>query len=158
MRKLLWFFLSIAVIIADQVSKHYALVGLDAYQPYPIMPMLNFTLAYNTGAAFSFLSTAGAWHQWLLTGFSLLVSFAIVIWMIRSASTLKYQLLALSLILGGAIGNLIDRLRLGYVIDFIDVYYKSYHWPIFNIADSAITIGTFIMALYWMSLEKKGIN
>lgn len=151
MRKFLWFFLSAMVIFSDQVSKYFATIRLEPYLPDPVMPMLNFTLAFNTGAAFSFLSTAGAWHQWLFTGFSVLVSIAIIVWMIRSDPTQKLQLLALSLILGGAIGNVIDRLTLGYVVDFIDVYYKTHHWPIFNIADSAITVGTVIILIDWFN-------
>jgi signal peptidase II len=143
----LWFLLSFLVIAVDQVSKYYATERLIAYQFDPVMPMLNFTLAYNTGAAFSFLSGTGAWHVWFFMGFSVLVSLGLVVWMVRLPKQERMQLCALSLILGGAIGNLIDRFKLGYVIDFIDVYYKNHHWPIFNLADSAITVGTVLLVI-----------
>ncbi len=147
MSKWMWFLLSAFVIFADQVSKYWVSTHLTLYEPIAIMPMLNFTLAYNTGAAFSFLSSAGVWHHWFFMGFSCIVSTALIIWMIRlPTKTERLQLGALSLILGGALANLIDRVTLGYVIDFIDVYYKNHHWPIFNIADSAITVGTLLLA------------
>ena len=145
MKKWHWFVLSFIVILMDQASKYFISAGLTPYQPVAISPMLNLTLAYNSGAAFSFLSHAGQWHHWFFIGFSLIMSMALIIWIIRLASTERLQLLALSLILGGAIGNLIDRLFFGSVIDFIDVYYKHHHWPVFNLADSAICIGAFLL-------------
>lgn len=151
-----WFLCSILVIIADQVSKIMAVKHLIPYQPFDIMPMLSFTLAYNTGAAFNFLSQAGVWHHWFFMGFSFIVSIALVIWIIRLPKhSERLQLIALSLILGGALANLIDRVRLGYVVDFIDVYYKTHHWPIFNIADSAITIGTLLLAFDLVQHSKR---
>ena len=111
------------------------------------MPMVNFTLAFNTGAAFSFLSGTGDWHRWLFTGFSAVMSVAIFVWIIRLPSTARMQAAGLSLILAGAVGNLMDRILLGHVIDFIDVYYSHYHWPAFNIADSAICVGAFLLIL-----------
>lgn len=147
MKKWMWFVLSAVVIVADQISKYIVTIKLEPYQPYDIMPMLNFTLAYNTGAAFSFLSSAGDWHHLFFMLFSTLVSLGLIVWIIRlPKQTQMLQFMALSLILGGAVANLIDRVTLGYVIDFIDVYYKSHHWPIFNIADSAITLGTIMLA------------
>lgn len=147
MKKWMWFVLSAVVIVADQISKYVVTIKLEPYQPYDIMPMLNFTLAYNTGAAFSFLSSAGDWHHLFFMLFSALVSLGLIVWIIRlPKQTQTLQFMALSLILGGAVANLIDRVTLGYVIDFIDVYYKNHHWPIFNIADSAITLGTMMLA------------
>lgn len=145
MEKWPWFLLAMVIVGLDQASKYWASLDLTPYQSEAILPMFNLTLAYNTGAAFSFLHSAGHWHRWLLAGFSLVMSTAIFIWIIRSAINLRLQLLALSLILGGAIGNLIDRAMFGYVIDFIDVFYKDYHWPVFNLADSAICIGAFLL-------------
>lgn len=145
MKKWPWFAVSLVVILIDQASKYWAAVGLIPYQPEAIIPMLNLTLAYNTGAAFSFLHNAGEWHRWLFAGFSLVMSVVLIVGIIRSKATLRLQLLALSLILGGAIGNLIDRAFYGYVIDFIEVYYKNFHWPVFNIADSAICVGAFLL-------------
>lgn len=147
MKKWMWFLVSVLVILVDQISKYAAMQQLEPYQSYDIMPMLSFTLAYNTGAAFSFLSGAGDWHHLFFIGFSAIVSFVIMVWIIRLPKQTAYlQFTALSLILGGAVANLIDRITLGYVIDFIDVYYKNHHWPIFNIADSAITVGTLLLA------------
>ena len=145
MRKWPWFILSVLVILLDQASKYWAFRTLIPYQPEAIIPMVNFTLAYNTGAAFSFLSGTGDWHRWLFLSFSGVMSVVLVIWIIRLPRTARLQLVALSLILAGAVGNLIDRILLGHVIDFIDVYYARYHWPAFNIADSAICLGAFLL-------------
>lgn len=145
MKKWPWFLLVVAVIIFDQGSKYWASVDLIPYHPKPIIPMLNFTLAYNSGAAFSFLSSAGAWHGWFFVAFSSIMSIVLIVWMLRLPASSRLQLAALSLILGGAIGNLIDRAFVGVVIDFIDTYYKHYHWTIFNIADSAICIGAALL-------------
>lgn len=103
--------------------------------------MFNLTLAYNSGAAFSFLSGAGDWHRWFFAGFSFIVSVILAVWLYRTESQSRFLLVGISLILGGAIGNLIDRALDGYVIDFIDVYYKHHHFATFNLADSAICIG-----------------
>lgn len=140
-----WFFVSIGVILVDQFSKMWAMMDLLPYQPKAVLPMVNLTLAFNTGAAFSFLHHSGQWHQWFFACFSFAMSVGISVWILRLQSNARLQLLAFSLILGGAIGNLIDRLRLGYVIDFIDVYYQTHHWPIFNFADSAIVLAALIL-------------
>lgn len=147
MKKGSWFFLSVLVILADQASKYWALSTLTAYQPEPLMPMVNLTLAYNTGAAFSFLSGVGGWHRWFFAVFSMFMSVVLAIWLIRLPSKAVLQCLAVSLILGGAIGNLYDRAVQGHVIDFIDVYYQNHHWPVFNLADSAICLGVFFLLL-----------
>ena len=140
-----WFLLSIVILLIDQLSKYWAASSLIAYQPEQIFPMLNVTLAYNNGAAFSFLSGTGSWHRWFFAGFSIIMSLILIIWLARLPVKAKLQSLAVSLILGGAVGNLYDRAFLGYVIDFIDVYYQNHHWPVFNIADSAICIGAFLL-------------
>jgi len=147
MKKWPWFILALVVIVIDQASKYWASVDLIPYHPVSVFPMLNFTLAYNTGAAFSFLSNTGEWHRWFFAAFSLFMSMALIIWILRSPSSARLQILALSLILGGAIGNLIDRAFFGYVIDFIDTYYKHYHWTVFNLADSAICVGAFLLLI-----------
>ncbi|MCE3044852.1 signal peptidase II [Legionella sp. 16cNR16C] len=147
MKKWHWFIISILVIALDQISKYWASTHLVAYQPEPLIPMVNFTLAYNTGAAFSFLSGTGSWHRWFFAGFSIVMSIALIIWLVRLPNKAILQSLAVSLILGGAIGNLYDRALLGHVIDFIDVYYQNYHWPVFNVADSAICLGAFFLLL-----------
>ncbi|KTD24808.1 signal peptidase II [Legionella lansingensis] len=145
MKKLPWFVLSIVVVLLDQWSKYWAATTLVPYQPEPLLPMLNFTLAFNSGAAFSFLSGTGDWHRWFFAGFSVLMSLFLIIWMLRLPVRAKLQSFALSLILGGALGNLYDRAILGQVIDFVDLYYKNYHWPVFNLADSAICMGAFLL-------------
>lgn len=147
MKKGWWFLLSIIVILADQATKYWALSNLVAYQPEPLMPMVNFTLAYNTGAAFSFLSGVGGWHRWFFAIFSLVMSVVLTVWLVRLPGKAVMQCLAVSLILGGAVGNLYDRAVLGHVIDFIDVYYQNHHWPVFNLADSAICLGVFFLML-----------
>ncbi|KTD51730.1 lipoprotein signal peptidase [Legionella quinlivanii] len=147
MKKWHWFIISILVIALDQISKYWASTHLVAYQPEPLIPMVNFTLAYNTGAAFSFLSGTGSWHRWFFAGFSIVMSIALIIWLVRLPNKAILQSLAVSLILGGAIGNLYDRALLGHVIDFIDVYYQNYHWPVFNLADSAICLGALFLLL-----------
>ena len=136
-----WLFLliSIIVILADQYTKIMIMAHLLPYEIISLLPMLNFILVYNTGAAFSFLANAGAWHHWFFLIFGFTMSGILCYWLWRASVTTQKFFLAL--ILGGAIGNLIDRLHFGHVIDFIDVYYKTYHWPAFNLADSAICIG-----------------
>lgn len=145
MKKWHWFVLSLVVMLLDQASKYWAQHTLTPYQPDALMPMVNLTLAYNTGAAFSFLSDTGNWHRWFFTGFSGVMSIVLAIWITRTPKAACLQLVALSLILAGAVGNLVDRILLGHVIDFIDVYYSHYHWPAFNLADSAICTGAFLL-------------
>ena len=147
MKKWSWFLISILVIVADQLTKYAATIYLTPYQPEPFIPMLNFTLAYNTGAAFSFLSGVGGWHRWFFAAFSIVMSIVLIAWLARLPAKATLQCLAVSLILGGAIGNLYDRAVFGHVIDFIDVYYQNHHWPVFNLADSAICIGAFFLLL-----------
>jgi signal peptidase II len=145
MKKWPWFLQSLLVLLADQGSKYWAATHLIPYQPKRLLPMVNFTLAYNTGAAFSFFSGVGSWHRWFFAGFSMVMSLVLIVWLARLPVKEKLQLAAVSLILGGAVGNLYDRAILGYVIDFIAVYYKNYHWPVFNLADSAICVGAALI-------------
>lgn len=133
------------VIAFDQVTKYWALTSLYPYRSVPVIPMLSWMLAFNTGAAFSFLSNTGYWHQWFFTGFSLTMCVLLFIWMWRSTRKSIWQPISLAMIVGGAFSNVLDRLIHGHVIDFILVYYKNYHWPVFNIADSAICVGAVIL-------------
>jgi signal peptidase II len=114
-------------------------------QSIELLPVLNLTLGRNTGAAFSFLGGGDGWQRWLLVAIAVLISAYLVYWLSQIASSERRLALGLSLVLAGAIGNLIDRLRLGYVVDFIHMYYQDYHWPIFNIADIGITMGAGIV-------------
>ena len=154
MKKLAWFFISLLVIIVDQATKYWALKALIAYVPISVLPFLNWTLAFNTGAAFSFLASTGSWHIWVFTVFSVIMIVGIMFWILRKSTNNRVELAALSLILGGAWGNLLDRLQHGHVIDFIDLYYKHYHWPAFNVADSAIVMGGGLLLLCWSKEPK----
>ncbi len=136
---------TIFAIILDQITKIVALQKLELHQQVPVMTSFNFTLMFNEGAAFSFLSDAGGWQRWLFTGLALVVSLFLIGWILKLPKEEKWTGVALSLVLGGAVGNLIDRVRLGYVVDFIQWYYDRFYWPAFNIADAAITIGTVIL-------------
>ncbi|MET0103879.1 MAG: signal peptidase II [Sedimenticola sp.] len=142
-----WLWLSAIVIGLDQVSKQLVESSLMLYEAVPVMPFFNLTLAYNEGAAFSFLSDQGGWQRWFFSGLALLVSIILVIWISRLQQRERLIAIALSLIVGGAIGNLIDRVLYGHVIDFLDLYYGQWHWPAFNIADSAIFVGVVLMLL-----------
>lgn len=142
-----WLILSIVIIVLDQVTKFYAVQSLVLHESKYIYDGFNLTLMYNSGAAFSFLSDAGGWQRWFFIGISSFISIVIVIWMYNSLAKGRWLLFALAFILGGALGNLWDRLTLGYVVDFIEVYYKDLYWPAFNIADSAITIGAIMLVL-----------
>ena len=137
-----WLLLSAAVIALDQVSKWWALANLQPYQPVAVIDkFLNWMLAFNTGAAFSFLADSGGWQRWFFTGLAIIVSAVLVFWLARTARRDWCNAVPLALIVGGAIGNVIDRLRFGHVVDFIDIYVGQHHWPAFNIADSAICVG-----------------
>ncbi len=140
-----WLWLSLLVIILDQVSKLAIAGSMQLYESIEIMPFFKLTYVHNTGAAFSFLSEAGGWQRWFFAGLALAISTVIAVWLTRLQKHETLLAVALALVLGGAIGNLIDRLAYGYVIDFLDVYYESWHWPAFNIADSAITLGVILM-------------
>jgi len=142
-----WLWLSALVIVLDQLSKYMATQMLEMFQPVAVMPMFNLTLMYNTGAAFSFLSEAGGWQRWFFTVVALVISAVIFTWIRQLDAGQHLQATGLSLVLGGALGNVIDRLLLGHVVDFIQIYYDRWYWPAFNIADSAITVGVVLLIL-----------
>ena len=142
-----WLWLSVLVIVFDQISKQLAEAWLALYQPIPVAPSLNFTLMYNTGAAFSFLSSAGGWQRWFFLVLSLVISIILLVWLSRLKTSQRWLAISLALILGGALGNAIDRALFGHVIDFIQVYYQRWAWPTFNIADSAITVGAVLLII-----------
>lgn len=135
--------LAAAVMCADQVSKQFVLHSALFEEPHVLAPFLRLVYAENTGAAFSFLADGGEWAVWLLRGFSAAACVFILAWLWRHPP--RGERIALALVLGGAAGNLIDRLRFGYVVDFIDAHWGVYHWPAFNIADSAIAIGALLL-------------
>ena len=142
-----WILLSAAVILIDQLSKFVAASSLTLHDPQALFPHVNLTLVFNDGASFGLLSGAGGWQRWLFIVIAAAVSFYLYTWLKKLPPDDKWTAAGLTLIIGGAVGNLIDRLVHGYVIDFIDVYYQAYHWPVFNVADGAIVIGAAILIL-----------
>ncbi|WP_440993491.1 signal peptidase II [Cysteiniphilum litorale] len=152
--QLRWVILSIIVIIIDLGTKYLASQNLTYGQPIEILPFFNLTLLHNYGAAFSFLSNANTtWQVIVLSAIALIVAIVILIWLARLPKNKNLTACALSLILGGALGNVYDRMIHGYVVDFLDFHINNYHWPAFNIADSAICIGAVILIL--MSFKSK---
>jgi len=149
-----WLGLSLFAILLDQGTKLAIDSSMKLYQSIPVLPFFKLTYVHNTGAAFSFLSEAGGWQRWFFAGLALAISCVIAVWLARLKQHETLLAVALALVLGGAIGNLIDRLAYGYVIDFLDVYYQTWHWPAFNIADSAITLGVVLMLLESFGLVK----
>jgi len=142
------FGLAAAIVILDQVTKLWAVSALELYRPAEILPFFNLTLLHNTGAAFSFLADAGGWQRWFFTGLTLIIGIGIAIWLVRLPTEERLTRACLTLILGGAIGNLIDRVRLGYVIDFLDFHAAGWHWPAFNVADAAISCGAVLLIVF----------
>ena len=146
-----WVWLSLVIVIIDQLVKYYISHNLILFESLAILPGVDITYVHNTGAAFSFLSDAGGWQRWLFIFLSSGVSLFLLFWMKNHPATGICLAIALAMILGGAVGNLIDRVMLGYVIDYIDLYYNKWHWPAFNVADSAISIGVVLLIIdsFW---------
>ena len=142
-----WLWLSLITLILDQWSKITIDKSMQLYESIPVSPYFNLTYVHNTGAAFSFLSEAGGWQRWFFAIMAIIISAILAVWLYRLKKHETLLAIALALVLGGAIGNLTDRLIYGYVIDFFDVYYQNWHFPAFNIADSAISLGVFLMLL-----------
>ncbi len=151
MRWTAWLALSAAVIVLDQLSKQWVSKSLVFGEVIPVMPSFNLVLAHNAGAAFSFLAGAGGWQRGFFIGIAV-VAAVVIVHLLRKHHGEKLFSLALALILGGALGNLFDRVLLGHVVDFLDFYVQSYHWPAFNVADMAITGGAGL--LIWDSFKK----
>ncbi|MDH3221309.1 MAG: signal peptidase II [Gammaproteobacteria bacterium] len=143
--QLKWLWISLTVIVLDQATKQIAEARLVPHQPVNLFPYFDWYLTYNTGAAFSFLASAGGWQRWLFTVIAIVISAVIVQWLRKLPAEETLTAISLSLILGGAIGNLIDRVYLGHVIDYIQVWLGSYPWPAFNIADAAISVGAVML-------------
>jgi signal peptidase II len=145
----LWFWYAIAVVVVllDQLTKTAIMSHFVYGDSLSINAYFNVVRVHNAGAAFSFLSDAGGWQRWALSGLAALISAVMVVWIARLSSQKWLERLALALILGGALGNLWDRLTLGYVVDFLDFHWSARHFPAFNVADSAITIGAVLMLI-----------
>ncbi|UXI70733.1 signal peptidase II [Tahibacter amnicola] len=149
---LLWLVVSLVVIALDQWTKVIASTSLVEGVPDPVVPgFLNWTLSFNPGAAFSLFADAGGWQRWGLGGIAIVISTVLVVVLARTERNDWRSALPLALIIGGALGNLIDRVRFGHVVDFIQVYYQTFAWPAFNVADSAICVGAALLA--WFSLR-----
>lgn len=151
----LWW-LMLLVLVADQISKQVVIANMQLFDSIELLPFFNFTYVRNYGAAFSFLSDAGGWQRWFFTMIAVVISAVLAVWLARNSKTQLKLNLALSLVLAGAIGNLIDRSIYGYVIDFFHLYYQNWHYPAFNIADSAICIGAAL--LIWDSFSNNEVK
>ena len=143
----MWLWLSVAVVVLDQASKFLVTRFFELYERVEVLPVLDFTLLHNRGAAFSMLAGASGWQRWFFISLALAVSVALVVWIWRAPRGDKLLPFSLALILGGAIGNLIDRVVHGYVVDFIHAHWGAAYFPAFNVADSAITIGAVLLLL-----------
>ncbi|WP_257386709.1 signal peptidase II [Tahibacter caeni] len=143
-----WLLLSALLIALDQWTKHLVLAHLQEGVPVAVIPgFLNWMLAFNTGAAFSFLADAGGWQRWGFSVLAVTISLVLAAWLARTPRRDWLTALPLALVIGGAIGNLIDRLRFGHVVDFVQVYHGDWTFPAFNVADSAISVGAVLLAL-----------
>ncbi|MGE7994096.1 signal peptidase II [Pseudomonas sp. NPDC089554] len=154
--RLAWLWLSLLVLVIDQATKVYFDSSLSMYQQIVVIPdYFSWTLAYNTGAAFSFLADSSGWQRWLFAVIAVVVSAVLVVWLKRLGRNETWLAIALALVLGGALGNLYDRVVLGHVVDFILVHWRNTHYfPAFNVADSAITVGAVMLALDMFKSKK----
>ncbi|WP_421866899.1 signal peptidase II [Motiliproteus sp.] len=149
-----WLWLALLVLVLDQASKQLADAMLEYARPVTLLPVFDLTLLYNKGAAFSFLSDQGGWQRWFFSAVALGVGGYLLYWLSRTPRTQRLLCVSLTLILGGALGNLIDRLLLGHVIDFISLHWQQYYYPAFNIADCAITVGAVLLIWDALFLEQ----
>lgn len=145
-----WLLLSLIVIAADQLSKYVVAVQVMLNEERRITSFFNIFLIHNYGGAFSFLNNPAGGQAWLFSGLAIGISVGMVLWMLFSSSGQNFLLMTLSLIIGGAVGNLIDRLQYGYVVDFLDFHLNNFHWPTFNAADTAISLGAFFLLLIFL--------
>lgn len=142
-----WIFISALIIALDQITKYIVLTHLTEQSVVHVFPFLNFILSFNAGASFGFLGAQNGWQVYLLSGVSIIVSVVLVIWLSRLSRSEWVLALPVSLVLGGALGNLIDRIRFGYVTDFIDFHVRNWHFATFNVADSAVSVGATWLVL-----------
>ena len=143
-----WLWLTLCVVVIDQWTKSLIISSFEEFDSVTLLPILDFMRLHNEGAAFSFLSDASGWQRWMFTGLGIVVSAAIFVWLRRLPARGQHLLAAsLAFIMGGALGNVIDRVLWGHVIDFIRVHYQQWYFPAFNVADSAITVGAALLIL-----------
>ena len=153
-----WFALAATILLLDQLTKLWIMAEFSLGQSLYVNGIFNLVRAHNEGAAFSFLSDAGGWQRWLFSGISIVVSLIIAVWLTRLPRQRVFEALALSLILGGALGNLYDRLTLGYVVDFLDFHWGNWHFAAFNVADMAISVGAVLIivdGLFFQQADEK---
>ena len=151
----IWLGVAFAVIVADHLTKWWVSTTLDFQETVPVLPFFSLVRVHNTGAAFSFLADAGGWQRWFFIAIGTIATIIIVRLLKRHAHEPRMAL-ALALVLGGALGNVIDRVLFGHVVDFLYFHYQSFSWPAFNVADSAITVGAVL--LIWDSLRGKPVT
>ncbi|QSX30866.1 signal peptidase II [Shewanella cyperi] len=142
-----WYWVVALVLLLDQASKLWVMANFEYRETLNLLPFFNLTYARNTGAAFSFLAEAGGWQRWLFALVALGFSLLLTLWLRRQPASMWRSNLAYTLVIGGAIGNLIDRLQHGFVVDFLDFFWGTSHYPAFNIADSAIFIGAALIII-----------
>ena len=140
-----WWWLTLICFVADQITKQLTMQNMDLYQSIYVLPFFNITYVHNLGAAFSFLADQGGWQRWFFTAIAAIASIIFTVWLAKLPRTDKLLGISFALLLSGALGNLIDRVLFGYVIDFLDFHVSGKHWPAFNIADSMIFIGAALM-------------
>lgn len=150
-----WLWLTLVFLILDQVTKHWVAGSMDLYQSINVLPFFNITYVHNLGAAFSFLADQGGWQRWFFTIIAFIASIVFTVWLAKTPKNQPLLAVALAFMLSGALGNLIDRFFLGYVIDFLDFYIGNSHWPAFNVADSAIFVGAGLMIFDSFVQDKK---
>jgi signal peptidase II len=151
---LIWLWIAVLVLLVDHFTKMAAVNYLGFHEALPILSIFDLTLSYNTGAAFSFLDSASGWQHWFLGGLALLVSAMIVAWLARLSVRDYWMSTALCLVLGGALGNVWDRIAYGHVVDFLSFHWGDWYFAIFNIADSAICLGAFMIFCCWLKQER----
>lgn len=154
-KNLKWLWLALAVIVLDLATKAWFSANMQLGESRQLLPFFNWTLAHNYGAAFSFLHDAGGWQRWFFGGIAVVVSVGLVWWLAKLKANEGFLALGLALVLGGALGNLHDRVTLGYVVDFIHVHYGTWHFPAFNIADCGISVGAAILIIDSFFFERR---
>ncbi|CAN8140451.1 signal peptidase II [Thiomicrorhabdus sp. 6S2-11] len=151
--KTLW--IAVLVIVIDHITKYLAVSNLTFGEPVPVIDHLNWTLAYNYGAAFSFLADSGGWQRWFFVGLAFVMTAFMLWWLKKLPAKITTEVVALNLVIGGAIGNVIDRILEGRVTDFIDFYIGTWHYATFNIADVAISLGAVLLIIYELFFRKE---
>ncbi|MEJ2680715.1 MAG: signal peptidase II [Gammaproteobacteria bacterium] len=151
-----WTWVTLLVFVLDQASKYWVVGQLYVGEVRSWTSFFNLTLVYNPGAAWSFLADMGGTQRWFLVGFSAFASLALAVWLYTLRRSERWVSIAIALILGGALGNLYDRIMWGEVVDFLDFFWSNYHFPAFNVADSAITLGAGILLIDLLFAKKTG--